>query len=310
MERSSSVLVVGGTGYLGKRFVRASLTAGHRTYVLHRPEIGMDIDKAQMLLSHKKEGAILVHGSFGDHQSLVDAVRNADVVICPISGVHHRSHEILLQLKLVDAIKEAGNVKRFIPSEFGSDPLYNMQHCTNPAKVAFEDKMAVRKAIEEAGIPFTYILGNCTMGYFVSGLCQPGTLFPSRDSVCLHGDGNVKAIFVEEDDVAAYTIKCVDDPRTLNTTLVIRPPENTLSQREVVGMYIGKELKKTSISKEGLLASMRDQPLAIQVGMGHYDNVFHDGCLCLELENQHLEATELYPEIQYTRVQEYLKAFV
>lgn len=53
-----------------------------------------------------------------------------------------------------------------------------------------------------------------------------------------------------------------------------------------------------------------DQPLAIQVGIGHHYNVFHEGCLCLELQNQHLEATELYPEIQYTRVKEYLKAFV
>jgi nucleoside-diphosphate-sugar epimerase len=110
MEKSK-VLVVGGTGYLGKRLVKASLAQGHETYVLHRPEIGVDIDKVQMLLSFKEQGAHLVSGSFGDYQSLVNAVKLVDVVISAISGVHIRSHQILLQLKLVDAIKEAGNVK-------------------------------------------------------------------------------------------------------------------------------------------------------------------------------------------------------
>ena len=110
MEKSK-VLVVGGTGYIGKRLVKASLAEGHETYILHRPENKYDIDKFQMLLSFKEQGAHLVPGSFSDHQSLVNAVKLVDVVICAIAGVHVRSHQILLQLKLVDAIKDAGNVK-------------------------------------------------------------------------------------------------------------------------------------------------------------------------------------------------------
>lgn len=113
----SKILVVGGTGYIGKRIVKASLRQGHPTYVLKRPEIGLDIDKLQILLAFKKEGAILVEASFSDLQSLVEAVKLVDVVICTMSGVHFRSHNILLQLKLVEAIKLAGNVKvRFIIS--------------------------------------------------------------------------------------------------------------------------------------------------------------------------------------------------
>ncbi|KAK3037644.1 hypothetical protein RJ639_030421 [Escallonia herrerae] len=107
----SKVLVVGGTGYIGKRIVKACLAQGYPTYVLQRAEIGLDVDKLQMLLSFKEQGARLVEGSFSDHGSLVNAVKQVDVVICTISGVHFRSHNILMQLKLVDAIKEAGNVK-------------------------------------------------------------------------------------------------------------------------------------------------------------------------------------------------------
>ncbi|PON41827.1 Hopanoid-associated sugar epimerase [Parasponia andersonii] len=111
MDEKSRVLVVGGTGYIGRRIVKASLAEGHPTFVLRRPEIGLDIEKVQMLLWFKKQGAHLVEGSFSDFQSLVDAVKQVDVVICTMSGVHFRSHNILMQLKLVAAIKEAGNVK-------------------------------------------------------------------------------------------------------------------------------------------------------------------------------------------------------
>ncbi|XP_059639122.1 isoflavone reductase homolog [Cornus florida] len=107
----SKVLVVGGTGYIGRRIVKASLAQGHETYVLQRPEIGLDMDKLQILLSFKKQGTHLIEGSFSDHRSLVNAVKQVDVVICAISGVHFRSHNLLMQLKLVDAIKEAENVK-------------------------------------------------------------------------------------------------------------------------------------------------------------------------------------------------------
>ena len=68
------------------------------------------------------------------------------------------------------------------------------------------------------------------------------------------------AIYVEEDDIAKYTIKTIDDPRTVNKTVYLRPPKNILSQREVVEIWeklIGKELQKSSIPKEQFLASLK-----------------------------------------------------
>lgn len=313
MEKSK-VLIIGGTGYLGKRLVKASLGQGHVTYVLHRPEIGVDIEKVQMLLSFKEQGAHLVSGSFEDHGSLVNAVKLVDVVICAISGVHIRSHQILLQLKLVEAIKEAGNVKRFLPSEFGTDPA-RMGNAMEPGRVTFDDKMVVRKAIEDAEIPYTYVSANCFAGYFLGGLCQPGKILPSWDNVVLLGDGNQKAIYVDEDDIANYTIKTIDDPRTLNKTLYIRPPKNILSQKEVVQIWeklIGKELQKSSISKEDFLDLINGQDYAEQVGLTHYYHVCYEGCLAnFKIDHKEgEEASQLYPEIKYTSVDEYLKRYL
>ncbi|KAK9275037.1 hypothetical protein L1049_022295 [Liquidambar formosana] len=309
----SKVLVVGGTGYIGKRIVKASLAQGHETYVLQRPEIGLDIDKLQMLLSFKKQGARLIEGSFSDHRSLVDAVKKVDVVICTMSGVHFRSHNILLQLKLVEAIKEAGNIKRFLPSEFGMDPA-RMDHALEPGKVTFDEKMTVRKAIEDAKIPFTYVSANCFAGYFVGNLSQLGSLTPPMEKVNLYGDGNVKVVFMDEDDIATYTIKTIDDPQTLNKTVYIRPSENILTQRQIVEMWeklIGKKLEKLSISEEDFLASMEGMDYASQVGVGHFYHIFYEGCLTnFEVGEEAEEASKLYPDVQYVRMDEYLKQYL
>ncbi|XVE57334.1 hypothetical protein DITRI_Ditri04bG0082900 [Diplodiscus trichospermus] len=248
----SKVLVVGGTGYIGRRIVKASVAQGHETYVLQRPEIGLDIEKLQMLLSFKKQGAHLVEGSFSDHKSLVDAVKQVDVVICTMSGVHFRSHNLLLQLKLVEAIKEAGNVK-----------------------------------LER--------------------------LTPPKDKVYLYGDGDVKVAFMDEDDVATYTIKAIDDPRMVNKTLYVRPPDNILTQSQLIQKWeklTGKKLEKISITAQDFLASMKGMDFAGQVGVGHFYHIFYEGCLThFEIGKEGEEASKLYPEVQYTRMDDYLKIY-
>ncbi|XP_054809671.1 isoflavone reductase homolog [Prosopis cineraria] len=307
------VLVVGGTGYLGRRIVKASLAEGHETYVVQRPEIGLDIDKLQMLLSFKKQGARLLPASFSDHRSLIDAVRKVDVVICAMSGVHFRSHNLVMQLKLVEAIKDAGNVKRFLPSEFGMDPS-RMGHALEPGRVSFDDKMRVRRAIHEANIPFTFVSANCFAGYFAGNLSQMGTLLPPTDKVTLYGDGNVKAVYVDEDDVATYTIKTIDDPRTLNKTVYIRPPDNILSQRQLIHKWeklLGRELHNSCLSEHDLLSSMKGSDYATQVGIGHFYHIYYEGCLTnFEIGQDGEEASELYPEVKYTRMDEYLMIYL
>lgn len=74
----------------------------------------------------------------------------------------------------------------------------------------------------------------------------------------------IAAVFLDEDDVATYTIKTIDDPRTLNKTLYLRPAQNILSQAELIGIWeqlIGKELEKTYIPPEGFLTTLKGNTL-------------------------------------------------
>lgn len=72
----------------------------------------------------------------------------------------------------------------------------------------------------------------------------------------------VSAVFMNEENVAEYTIEAVDDPRTLNKILHMRPPENILSFDEIVAMWefkIGKSLKKRYILEEEFINNIKGE---------------------------------------------------
>lgn len=51
--------------------------------------------------------------------------------------------------------------------------------------------------------------------------------------------------------------------------------------------------------------------LAGQVGVGHFYHIFYEGCLSnFEIGEEGEEASELYPEVQYTRMDAYLKRYL
>lgn len=65
---------------------------------------------------------------------------------------------------------------------------------------------------------------------------------------------------MDEDDVATYTIKTIDDPRMLNKTLYLRPHKNILTHNELVEKWeklSNKTLEKVYVSAEDFLASMK-----------------------------------------------------
>ncbi|OVA07058.1 NmrA-like [Macleaya cordata] len=296
------------TGYIGKFIVEASVKSGNSTFLLVRESTVADPVKGKLIESFKNSGATLLYGDLYDHESLVKAIKQVDVVI---SAVGHG--QIADQVKIISAIKEAGNVKRFFPSEFGND--VDRSRAVEPAKSAFEGKAKIRRAVEAAGIPYTYVSSNFFAGYFLPNLSQPGATAPPRDKVIILGDGNAKAVFNKEDDIGTYTIKAVNDPRTLNKILYIKPPANTLSFNDLVSLWekkIGKTLEKVYLPEEQVLKNIQEAPLPINVVLSITHSVYVLGDQTyFEIEPSFgVEASELYPDVKYTTVDEYLDQFV
>nr|XP_029117351.1 bifunctional pinoresinol-lariciresinol reductase 1-like [Elaeis guineensis] len=191
--------------------------------------------------------------SLEDHESMVSALKQVDVVVSAVGGSC-----IMEQLKLIEAIEEVGTIKRFLPSEFGMD-VDRMEHAISPGDRTFVEKRVIRRAIEKANIPHTYVSANCFASIFLAGLAQLATYMPKRERVNIHGHGDKKCIWVAEEDKAMYAMLAVDDPRTLNKVLFVRPPANILTQMEVVKTWeriIGQELQMTFLSAEEWLSTM------------------------------------------------------
>ena len=49
---------------------------------------------------------------------------------------------------------------------------------------------------------------------------------------------------------------------------------------------------------------------ASQVGVGHFYHIFYEGCLTNFEVGEDEEASKLYPEVEYTRMDDYLKIYV
>ncbi|GLJ19323.1 hypothetical protein SUGI_0347910 [Cryptomeria japonica] len=304
---SSRILIIGGTGYIGRHITAASLSQGHPTFLLVRESSASNPDKVQLIESFKSSGATILHGSIEDYASLVEAIKKVDIVISAIT-----TELTAEQFNLIKAIKEAGTIKRFLPSEFGMD--VDRQHAVEPIKSVYDLRIKLRRAIEAEGIPYTFVCANVFAGFILPNLAQIGLTSPPRDKVVIYGDGNTKAVYVKEEDVGTFTIKSVDDPRTLNKILYLRLPANTLSYNELVALWekkIGKSLEKEYLSEEQVLKLIEDTPLPKKIYYAIFHTLYVKGDQTnFEIGPDGVEASQLYPDVKYTTVDEYLNPFV
>ncbi|EFJ10243.1 hypothetical protein SELMODRAFT_159626 [Selaginella moellendorffii] len=302
---AEKILILGATGYIGKYITKASIALGYPTFVFVRPSSSQDKAKAEFLDSIKASGATILHGSLEDYASLLAAIKQADIVISAVGPA-----QIHDQYKVIEAIKEAGTVKRFLPSEFGNNPAVAKK--IHPVlQGMFGLKLQLRKTIEEAGIPHTYVSTNSFAGYFLANLAQPGQFSPPRDKVTIWGDGNTKLVIVEEGDIGTYTIKSAVDPRTLNQVVYFRPPANIVSQNEIVELWekkIGKTLEKSYVPEEAILKTIEETPFP--------NNLFSAITHCIFVQGDQYgfdveyDTAKLYPDVKYTTVDEYLSRLV
>ncbi|KAG5003686.1 hypothetical protein JHK84_027939 [Glycine max] len=94
MAAKSKILVLGGTSYIGKFIVMASVEAGHPTFALVRESTLSHPEKSKLIQSFKSFGVTLLY-----------AIKQVDVLIFMLGG-----QQIDDQVNVI-AIKEAGNIK-------------------------------------------------------------------------------------------------------------------------------------------------------------------------------------------------------
>ncbi|XP_073128093.1 eugenol synthase 1-like isoform X2 [Henckelia pumila] len=297
-ENKSKILLFGGSGYIGRHMVRASIKLGHPTYVYSRPHS----DHSQVLNELQSFGAIIVKGQLDDHVKLVSALREVDVVISALAYP-----QVLDQINIIEAIKVAGNIKRFLPSDFGceEDRIISV---LPPFQAFLDKKKRVRRAIEEANIPYTYVSANCFGAYFVNYLLRP---YEQNQEITVYGT----AVLNYEEDIGIYTIKVATDPKACNRVVIFRPRTNMISQLELIALWekkTGRSFSKIHVPEQELvtLSNTLPDPLNIPVSIIH--SVFVKGVTTdFEIGGDDIEASVVYrDQLKFTTIEELLDIFL
>ncbi|KAA8531238.1 hypothetical protein F0562_005947 [Nyssa sinensis] len=301
-DEKSKIVIFGGSGYLGKYMVKASVALGHPTYAYVRPlKPNSDPSKLQLLNQFQSIGVTVVQGDLDEHEKLVSVLKQVDIVISTLAVPQH-----LDQLKIISAMKEAGNIKRFVPSEFGNE-VDRVRGTLPPFQALLDNKKKIRRATEAAGLSYTYVSANSFAAYFVDYLLHP---HDKADQVTIYGTGEAKAVLNYEEDVAVYTVKAVTDPRVANRVIIYRPPGNIVSQLELISSWekkTGRSLIKTYVPEEAIIKLSQSLPYPENIPVSILHNIFIKGeQVSFELTKDDLEASNLYPDYNYTSVDKLL----
>jgi uncharacterized protein YbjT (DUF2867 family) len=305
------ILVVGSTGRLGRHFVDVLVREGHQVTALVRDDGDPRGDRDALLDRFAADGVKVVPGALDDAASLDRACEGVSEIV---SCVDHRPDHLLQQAALAQAAARAGTVQRIIPSQFGIDSrLYGEARVDHgDAKRAVQDKFA------EAGVPVTFIHTNGLAAEWVGSLGQLGLARPPQEEVEVYGEGETKFSTVAIEDVARFGVRALFDPAAANRHVVIIPPENLLSQNQLIALWdrkAGVRLNRRTITLEALdarIAALSQDPtkrpqLAMsQLVRAAWIDGLGDGRRLPDV----LDAVQAYPDVNYVRASDYLDRYL
>ena len=229
-------LVVGATGSLGRRVVAALRKQGKPVRALTR-DPGRAADLAAL-------GAEVAKGDLRDRASLERACQGAVKVLSAAHGFDGKDGNSPVAVDaqgnrdLVEAARGAG-VRHFVlASAVGARP-------DNPVDL-FRCKFEAEEVVRRSGLSFTILRATAFMEFWAAMVGAP---ILRTGKVTIFGSGSNPMNFVLVDDVAAYALVALDDPRAAGRTLEVGGPEN-LSMIQVAAIFekeAGRPAKRTHV---------------------------------------------------------------
>jgi uncharacterized protein YbjT (DUF2867 family) len=296
---TSTVLIAGATGDLGRRIVRALLQHDVRLRVLTRPG-----SATAAALFGDEERIDVVVADYADGAALKTAVAGVDVVVSAVSGV--RPVIVDAQRALLAAAVAAG-VPRFIPSDYSAD----YRSIAVGSNRNFELRREFAADVDAAPIRATSILN----GAFAEILTDeaPMILF-DRKRVLFWSSADQVLDFTSKDDVARVTASVAldtDAPR------VVEVAGSQVSARDVAQAMTeltGTEFKPQWAGTTGSLSVMSkllrrlakdpDETFPAWQGMQYFVSMFSGQAQLRHVDNDRYGAHE------WTTVRDVLAAHV
>ena len=244
------LLIVGGTGTLGRQVVRHALDLGHEVKCLVRSQ-----KRAAFL---KEWGAELVMGNICEPETLPVALNEIDAVIDAAAArvgdsLSMKQVDWEGKVNLINAVKTAG-VNRYVffsilnAKAYPNIPLMDIKHCTE-------------EFIKESGVNYT-ILSLC--GFMQGLIGQYAVPILDKQSVWIAGESTAVA-YMDTQDIAKFGVRAVEIPEAENACFPVVGPR-AWQPEEIVSLceqQSGKEAKIARIPL-GLLKGLRQITRAFQ----------------------------------------------
>lgn len=223
------VLVVGATGDLGGRIVRALLSRGKSVRALVRP--GSDADELA------KIGVEIVRGDMLEPSTLAPAMKGVSAVVSSAIGYSMRRKSDSLKTdtegnrNLAEAAK-AARVPRFV--------LISILTCDQARDVPhFWAKKLMEDRLQELGVPFVAL----RPGAYLGGPWMKAAL--EHGQVMAMTPAGVRITFIAPDEVARAAALAVDEPRAVGKRIDLGS-DRALSGPELIELLsrlMGKSLQ-------------------------------------------------------------------
>jgi len=249
------ILIVGGTGKLGRHLTHRLLGNGARVRVMTR-----DPSRARALLH---AGAEVVTGDLLDQQSVKHAMHGVRTVISSAHSVlgtgRNRSAAVdgTGQRTLIAASESAGVAHFVFVSASGASPASPIDF--------FRTKAEIEQVLTASALHHTIVRPTAFMEVHTYELI--GKQVVNGKAVVIFGKGDNPRSYVAEQDVAALIVRVLDDTALQGQTIEVGGPDN-LSTMQVIAIY-------EQVS--GTKARVVHLPLAIPRLMSPVVGILHDG---------------------------------
>lgn len=250
----STVLVAGGTGFLGSHIVQRLLRSGDRVIVLARNPKGLPAGV---------EGR---PGDVRDQASLDKALAGVDVVIGavqfpnapvenPRKGLTYVKIDGEGTVNLVRAAQRNG-VKRLV---------YLSGAGTRPGQTApwFQAKLMAEKAVRESGIPYTIIRPSWVYGPEDRSLNKFVTFAKLLPFVPVIGNGRTTVQPAHVDDVAEAVARALERPAAIGQTYELGGPEALTMDQIIRTMLRAMGKRRPLLHNPAWLMKLATAPLTL-----------------------------------------------
>ncbi|KAJ4226931.1 hypothetical protein NW757_014236 [Fusarium falciforme] len=237
-SQAEAVLIFGATGLVGKFITEAILNTVpyfHRIGVFTSPDSLKT--KTEAIARLKARGVEVITGDINSAEDITRSLDGFDAVVsCLGRTVLHT------QVKLAQLADKHPDVKRFFPSEYGTDIEYGPSSATEKPH---QQKLKVRAEIRKLkNLEFTFVVtgpyANADFGLYFGATSaereRTGTFNVKEKRAVLLGTGNEKVSFTTMSDTGKFVAAALKNlPATRNRALIVN--SFTTTPRQIVAEF-------------------------------------------------------------------------